>query len=104
MRGMGVSYEYEPAEVRNAGVYLDEQLALLEQSHAANWRRKFTHFVNEMTLRFESLKLLTVLLGGNRNVDTGAWFKKACDGAPPPRGRVRRRAPERVARGGRRGP
>jgi len=84
MGAMGVGYTYEPAEIRNAGTYLNEQLALLEQSHAANWRRKFNHFTDELTLRFESLKLLTVLLSGNRNVDTATWFQKACDGAPPP--------------------
>lgn len=81
---MGERYTYEPEEVRDAARYLDQQVDLLLHSHAANWRKKFIGFVEEMTLRFECLKLLTTLLGGNRNIDAKAWFEKAGAGDPPP--------------------
>jgi hypothetical protein len=74
---------YSPNEIREAFRYANEQSQALVRSHIGNYRRAFSQFVEAMTLRQESLKLLTRILDGHRDLDGKKWYKEASDGKPP---------------------
>jgi hypothetical protein len=75
--------KYSPDELREAFRYASEQADFLLRSHAGNWRRAYTQFVEAMTLREEALKLLTRILDGHAGIDGRKWFEEAGQGRPP---------------------
>jgi hypothetical protein len=75
---------YAPDELRGAMRYAREQSGHLASSHAGNWRRKFTQFVDAFTLNQECLKLLVRLFEGHQQVSGLKWYRAAADRKAPP--------------------
>lgn len=74
---------YTPDEIREALRYLAEQCGHLARSHAGNWRRTFTVFIDGMKNQ-EALKLFTRLLEGHQTANGGKWYRAAADRKAPP--------------------
>src|SRR5205814_8909235 len=77
-------FNYGVDEVREALRYIREQCGHLAQSHAGNWRRKFTQFTEAVRMNQEALKLMSRLWDGHQTASGSKWFKAAADRAAPP--------------------
>jgi len=76
---------YTPDELREAFRYLREQGGQhLFQMHAANWRTKFTIFMDAMMKNQEALRLIVRLFDGHTRVSAKEWYKAAADRRTPP--------------------
>lgn len=75
---------YSPDEIREAFRYVHEKGIHIAQTHAANWRTKYTQFVEAVLRNQEALKLLARLFDGHQTVSGSAWYKAAADRKAPP--------------------